>query len=82
MVVEPDAEASVLVVVTVYEAPPMTERSLQVTYRKGWTSASLAPNRREERADGGIAGWAAHRRLRRVGPTIGTREHRAAGGST
>ena len=35
VIVEPDAEASLLVVVTVYEGVPMTERSLQVTYRKG-----------------------------------------------
>ena len=35
MVVEPDSDASLLVVVTVYEVSEMTERSLQVTYRKG-----------------------------------------------
>jgi hypothetical protein len=34
-IVEPDADAKLLVVVTVYEVSEMTERSLQVTYRKG-----------------------------------------------
>jgi hypothetical protein len=40
VIVEPDAEAKLLVVVTVYEGSPMTERSLQVTYRKGRTFAA------------------------------------------
>lgn len=44
--------------------------------------APLAPNRGEEREDDGIAGWVAHRRLRRIGPTVGRRDHRAASGSS
>ena len=63
----------------------MTERSLQVTYRKGRTVAAylyLAPNRPEEREDRGIAGWTTDRRLLPIRQPIGRRDHGAASGST
>ena len=46
----------------------MTERSLQVTYRKGRTlPALLTSHTREERENGGINGRLAHRGLPRLG---------------
>ena len=59
----------------------MTERSLQVTYRKGLTFAAYLhlSHPTGEREDGGIAGRTPHRRLRGDSSAGRSRDHRSTG---
>jgi hypothetical protein len=85
VIVEPDVEASLLVVVTVYEVSndgALAAGDLSQGPDICGVPAPLASNWGEEREDCGITGWPAHCRLRRVRPTVGRRDHGAAGGAT
>jgi hypothetical protein len=58
----------------------MTERSLQETYRKGWTFAAYLHLSHPTGEKSARTVASPDRRLFRVRRTVGRRDHRAAGG--